>query len=98
RCLVVTEILDHGVPTPSLVVKRNREVRVTVRDFRARGLLSLTATAEPVDVVLLADGEHPFRLDKGDVVSVKRSRRLARFAELERNYFFRSLREKFAFK
>ena len=55
-------------------------------------------TRQPVDVVLVADGESVFPLKKGDVVDVRRCRQKIRFVEIEPNYFFKSLQEKFAFE
>ena len=26
KCFILTELLDHNIPTPSMVIKRNREV------------------------------------------------------------------------
>lgn len=98
KCLIITEILDHNIPTPSIVVKKTKEVVLKVSDFRERRLFKLAATDEYVDVMLVADGSVIFPLKKGDQVKVKRSPKLVRFAELEKNYFFKSLQEKFAFR
>lgn len=98
KCMILTEIMDHNIPTPSIVVKRDREVELKILDFRRRGLIKLTKTGEDADVVITADGENIFPLEIGDIVKIKRSPGLIKFAELERAYFFKSLREKFGFK
>lgn len=98
KCLILTELLDHNIPTPSIVIKPNRKVTLKINNFRKRGFLSFTKTGAPVDVILAADGEVIFPIEKGDFVRVTGSPRLITFAELEKNYFFKSLREKFAFK
>jgi len=98
KCLIITEIMDHNIPTPSIVVKHNKRVHLRIMSFRKRGLLSVSKTGESVDVLLVSDGETVFPLQKKDEVVVRRSSRLVQFAELEKNYFFKSLQEKFAFE
>ncbi|MBI5732520.1 NAD(+)/NADH kinase [Candidatus Jorgensenbacteria bacterium] len=98
RCFIITELLDHNLPTPSIVVKHNKDVFIKIVDFRKRGLLALPQTNELIDVILTADGESIFPLEKYDTVVVKRSPASICFAELEKGYFFKSLQEKFAFK
>ncbi len=99
KCMVLTEIMDHNIPTPSIVIKRDREVEIKISNFRRRGLLKIAKTGDSADVLLTADvGEKLFSLHKSDIVKIKRSPGLIKFAELEPAYFFKSLREKFAFR
>lgn len=98
KCMILTEIMDHNIPTPSIVIKRDREVEFKIRNFRHRGLLKTAKDNKDADVVIIADGESIFPLEAGDIVKVKRSPGLIKFAELERAYFFKSLREKFGFR
>lgn len=98
RCLVVTEIMDHNIPTPSIVVKRNREITLNIKHFRERKLLTITSTGKGADVVVTADGEKLFPLEIGDMLTIRRAPGLITFVEFERSYFFTSLEEKFAFK
>lgn len=97
-CLILTEVLDHNIPTPSIVVKGDQIITLKVLDFRQRGVLSVSKTGRPVDVVMTADGQAPFALLKNDRIVVKRSKHAVTFVELEKNYFFNSLREKFGFR
>lgn len=98
KCMILTEIMDHNIPTPSIVIKRDREVELKILDFRKRGLLKIAKDGKNADVVLTADGENIFPLEVGDIVKIKRSPGLIKFAELERAYFFKSLRSKFGFR
>ena len=99
KCMVLTEMMDHNIPTPSIVIKRDREVEIKVLEFRRRGLLKIAKSGEPADVLITADGgERITALQKGDLIKIKRSPGLIKFAELERAYFFKSLREKFGFR
>jgi NAD+ kinase len=98
ECMILTEIMDHNIPTPSIVVKKDQRIRLAVLGFRERGILSISGTREAVDVLLIADGETIFPLKKNDEVILERSPHAIKFAELERNYFFKSLGEKFGFK
>ena len=98
KCMILTEIMDHNIPTPSIVIKRDREVELRIASFRKRGLLTVSKTNEPADVVVTADGENIFPLHEGDLIKIRRAPRLVTFAEVERNYFFKSLQDKFAFR
>ena len=99
KCMVLTEIMDHNIPTPSIVIKRDREVEIKVLNFRKRGLIKIAKTGESADVLITADiGESLMALEKGDVIKIKRTPLLVKFAELERGYFFKSLQEKFGFR
>ncbi|MBI2109221.1 MAG: NAD(+)/NADH kinase [Parcubacteria group bacterium] len=98
QCMILTEIMDHNIPTPSIVIKKNREVELLITRFRERGLLTISKTNEPADVVVTSDGEHIYALKEGDIIKIRRAPRLVTFAEFEPNYFFKSLQEKFAFK
>lgn len=97
KCFIITELLDHNTPTPSLVVKHTKTVTIKVEDFRKTDKFYLGQSKKPVDVILGADSE-TVPLMKGDKIIVKKSDRLARFVELSPNYFFQSLQEKFSFK
>lgn len=97
KCFIVTELLDHSIPSPSLVVKYNNIINIEVVSFRERGLIALQA-GQKFDVLLVADGESVFPLQEKDKVVIKSSPHLIKFAELEKNYFFKSLQEKFGFK
>ncbi len=98
ECLIITEMLDHNIPTPSIVVRKDKEITLTVLDFRQRGILSISKTGEMVDVLLIADGETIFPLQKNDRIIFHKSPHVIKFIELEHNYFFKSLEEKFGFK
>ena len=95
--MIITELLDHNIPTPSLVIKHDQTITVKVESFRQRGILSLTESGKPVDVLLLADAETAFPLEKEDEIHICKSPYLITFAEIEDNYFFKSLAQKFAF-
>lgn len=96
KCLIITEIMDHNIPTPSIVVKYNEEVAIKINSFRQKGVLSISKTKNKADVVLVADGNKIFPLQKGDTIKVKGSNHLVRFVEIEPNYFFKSLKDKFS--
>ncbi|MEK7090250.1 MAG: NAD(+)/NADH kinase [Patescibacteria group bacterium] len=98
KCMVLTELLDHGIPTPSIVIKRNQTITIDVEDFRKRDRFLIRESGDMADVILAADVERIIALKKGDKIIVKKSDRFARFAELEKNYFFKSIQEKFAFR
>jgi len=98
KCFIVTELLDHNIPSPSLVVKYHNPVSIKVISFRERGIISISKTGQKFDVLLMADGESFFPLKEKDEITIKSSPHLVKFAEFEKNYFFKSLQEKFGFK
>ena len=98
KCFIVTELLDHNVPTPSLVIKDTKEIKLKVLWFRKRGLLAMRRNNTDADTLLIGDGESIFPLAQGDVVAIKKSPHTIKFAELDPHYFFKSLQEKFAFR
>lgn len=98
KCLILTEILDHNVPTPSIVIKHDREITIKILSFRKRGLLSISKTRHLADTILIADGETIFPLRKDDLIFIKKSPHFVRFAEMDKSYFFKSLQEKFGFR
>ncbi len=98
KCFILSEVMDHNIPTPSIVIKRDREIHLKVIDFREKGIFSLSSTGLKCDVIFRADGENFCILKKGDEVVIKRSPALVNFAELQDTYFFKSLHEKFGFR
>lgn len=97
RSLIVSEILDHNIPTPSMVLDADTVITFHIDDFREHQKLSLTATGEAFDVIAISDGDTIVPLKKNDHVLIHQSKRPVRFVELEQNYFFKSLEEKFSF-
>ncbi|OGZ04692.1 MAG: hypothetical protein A2845_05360 [Candidatus Lloydbacteria bacterium RIFCSPHIGHO2_01_FULL_49_22] len=98
HCMIVTELLDHNIPTPSLVLKNTKTVYIDITEVRKRGILAITQTNEPIDAVLTADDMDLFPLHEKDRVEVTKSKHIITFAEFEDNYFLKSLQKKFAFR
>jgi NAD+ kinase len=98
RCIIISEIMDHNLPTPSLIVGEFDNIDVTVKDFRKRDILVMTDTDDSVDVVLKSDGRNIIKLQKGDVLKITRYKYLIDIIEIEENYFFKSLQKHFGFK
>ncbi|HBM45376.1 MAG: putative inorganic polyphosphate/ATP-NAD kinase [Parcubacteria group bacterium GW2011_GWF2_38_76] len=98
NCFIVSELFDHNIPTPSVVIKEDKTVTIKVENFRESGRFTLSKTGEAADVVVLADGTEAISLENGDEIVMKKSDDFVKFVEIEPNYFFNSLKEKFAFK
>ena len=98
KCMIITELLGYSIPSPSVVVKYSNPVSVQVVSYRKTGAMSLSKSKKKTDVILMADGDSIFPLEEKDEVVIKSSPHLVKFAELEKNYFFKSLKEKFGFK
>ncbi|MFZ2049117.1 MAG: NAD(+)/NADH kinase [Minisyncoccia bacterium] len=98
ECLIVTELFDHDIPSPSLVIPTTETIKLVVQNFRENKLLKISATNEPVDVLLIADGQASFVLKQKDEVNITKTDSSFSLAILEHNHFFKSLRSKFSFK
>ena len=96
-CIAITELLDHGVPTPSIIVKDTEAIRIAVKSFRPYDLLMLKGTKKTVNVLFVADGTQIFPLEERDEIIVAKSGRVARLAEFSENDFYRNLNAKFKF-
>ncbi|MBI2632776.1 MAG: NAD(+)/NADH kinase [Parcubacteria group bacterium] len=98
KCFIITELLDHNLPTPSVVIKWNRTIKIKVLNFRKKDTFSISQSGQSADVILACDGATVAPLEVGDEIIIKKSPREINFAEFEPHYFFKSLQEKFAFK
>ena len=98
HCLIITEIMDHNIPTPSIVVGKEREITLQILNFRKRGLLKIASGGEEADAVVTGDSDTIFPLKVGDTIKIRCAPRFIKMAELERDYFFKSLQEKFTFR
>jgi NAD+ kinase len=98
HCLILTEILDHHIPTPPMMVKQTKTICITITEMRKLNILSLRATGESANVILMADNANLFVLEEGDSIELRKSPKTIKFAELEHGYFFKSLQEKFAYR
>lgn len=98
QCLILTELFDHDLPTPSLVVPVTETIKLVIRNFREHKFLKVSSTNEPVDVLLIADGAASFVLTHGDEIRITRTESNFRLVVLEPNYFYKNLRSKFSFK
>ena len=85
KCFIITELLDHSIPSPSVVVKYHNIIKIKVVSYRKRGVLSLAKTGQKLDVIFMADGETYFPLEEKDEVIIKSSPHLVKLVELEKN-------------
>ncbi len=97
ECLILTELMDHNIPTPSLVVAKNEKITIDIIDFRVKEVFQLKQgfQIDKCDVVLVSDGLKIFALNKGDKIVITNNHKKVYFGELEKNYFLSSLKEKF---
>jgi NAD+ kinase len=96
ECTIITELLDHNVPTPSIVVPSGKPVTFEIKSFRHRGLLTMPDTNRAADVLLVCDGQVVTPLDEGDRITVLNSATGITTVEVGSNYFYKSLHEKFS--
>ena len=94
KSLVITELLNHSVPIPSMVVDQSETITISVGDFKAHQKLQLQS-GYPADVVLNADGAQIFSLQSGDTVTLKHSDETSKFVAFHDEHFFQHLRNKF---
>lgn len=95
-CLIITKLLDHSLPTPSLVLKSNETITIKIGNFRETERLHLHDLKENIDTVLAFDSQQLYKLVPGDTVTVVRSAQKVKIIETEVNYFFKSLQTQFA--
>jgi len=98
NCIIVTELLDHNIPTPSIILRKNKTVHVDITEVRKRGILAIVETNKSVDAVLTADDMDLFPLLENDRIQITMSKHVIKFAEFEESYFLKSLQAKFAFR
>lgn len=97
ECLILTELMDHNIPTPSLVMGKNEKITIDIIDFRIKEMFQLKQGLQTVncDVVLISDGLKIYTIKKGDKIIITCNHKKVYFGELEKNYFLTSLKEKF---
>jgi NAD+ kinase len=98
ECVILTELLDHNLPTPSLVIPKSKKVFITINDFREHKLLSVSSTGEPADVLISADSKSPTPLKKNDVIVVDEHPHPIKLISFDEHYFLKSIQDKFSFK
>lgn len=98
ECFVITEILDHNIPTPPIVLKSSSSVEIRIKGFKKRGILSISAKRRPFDVILSLDNDDLLPLKMNDKIIIRQASTKVTFAEIEDHYFLKSLKEKFGYK
>jgi len=100
ECLILTELMDHNIPTPSLIISKDKKISIEVVDFRRKELFQIKDNEKMIgsDVLLISDGVNLFSLNKGDRIVIKNNDKKINLVELEKNYFLSSLKDKFYFK
>lgn len=98
ECVIITELLDHNLPTPSLVIPKNKSIHITIDNFREHRLLSIGRTGEPADVVISADSKSPTPLMKSDLVIISNHAHPIKLVSFDEHYFLKSIQDKFSFK
>ena len=98
ECVILTELLDHNLPTPSLVIPKDKKIFITIDDFREHKLLSVSTTGESADVVISTDSKSPTPLKKGDVIVVQEHAHPIKLVSFDEHYFLKSIQDKFSFK
>jgi NAD+ kinase len=95
---ILSELFDHNIPTPAIILNENQSMAFKIVSFRKRNLIVKKETKEAIDLMLVVDGDMICTLQENDIVKVSKSPDIIRFIELEKNYFLKSLQEKFDFK
>lgn len=96
--LLITELLDHSIPTPSFTLSCDRAVQCKIKGFREYKTLKISNTDQFADVVLSVGGTpEPFVLQKDDVVEFRGDVHPAKYIEFDKNSFIKKLHRKFGF-
>ncbi len=94
-CMIVTKLLDHNIPTPSIIVKSDDKIELVINNFRKENRLKLNSSGQNIDVMVGYDAQQLVPAEPGDIISITRSESTARFVELEPDQFFKSLSQQF---
>lgn len=97
-CMIITELLDHNTPTPSVVIEHTHTASIQITDFRVRHALTLAGTKELANVVAIGDGSELVSLQKEDTIEVTRGTYPVLFAHTREHHFFRTLHDAFSFR
>ncbi len=97
ECMILRELMDHNIPTPSLIVSKDKKIIIDVVDFRKKDVVKIKQGTKMIDadVLLVSDGCSLFSLEKGDKVLVKSNVKKIDIVEFDKDYFLTSLKEKF---
>jgi len=97
NCFILTELMDHNIPTPSLIVSKNEKITIDIIDFRIKEIFQIKQNDKYLgcDVALISDGINVLSLKKRDKIIVVNNTKKIYLVELEHNYFLKSLKEKF---
>lgn len=98
KCMIINELLDHNIPTPSIIVDHEEEIIIKVLNFRKHGIFKLTSSDEKIDCIVSSDGKDIHPLELNDEIIIKKADVAIKFGEFEKDYFLKSLQEKFSFK
>src|SRR3989338_6276929 len=82
KCMIITELLDHNIPTQSLVIKWNRTIKIKVLNFRKKDTFSISQSGQSADAILACDCATITPLEPSDEIIITKSRREFNFAEL----------------
>ncbi len=96
-CMILSELMDHNIPTPSLIVSLDKKIIIDVVEFRKKDIVKIKQGGGMIeaDVLLISDGQQLFSLEKGDKVVVKNNNKKVDIVELDKDYFLFSLKDKF---
>ena len=97
ECFILTELMDHNIPTPSLIVSKNEKISIDIIDFRIKEIFQIERNKKNIycNVVLVSDGINVFALKKGDKILIKNNYKKVNLVEFEKDYFLSSLKSKF---
>ncbi len=85
EALIITPICSHTLHSRSIVISSNDVVRIET-------------CINDIEVMLSVDGQHGYKLESSDVVTIKKSQHYASLIKLKQRNFFEVLREKISEK
>lgn len=97
ECMILRELMDHNIPTPSLITSKDKKITIDVVDFRKKDIVKIKQSGKMLDadVLLVSDGQNLFPLEKQDKILVKTNIKKIDIVEFEKDYFLSSLKDKF---
>jgi len=92
--IVLTRLMDHKIPIPSIVFSHKRKIEIFVEDFREKDFI-LDKKGSKIDVILSFDSCEIVPLQRKDLISISSAGMFANFIVFEKEYFFERLNKKF---
>jgi len=96
ECMIITKLLDHSIPIPSILVEADKQLTVKIKSFRKTDRLILAEDNKTIDVIVSLDAQSNISAEPGDSITLKKNKTPSEFLVYDDDNFLKSLREQFS--